>query len=245
MGARQPRPLRRAAIGTPIGPGTCAAWTSSRTSCPRGRRSRGWRPWPGSARSDTYGILEAFGRDCAGAIMVLPDGERPGGNDGSGYSPMTPGDLRRVISALDVARWAPRRSAASARRWPASSVRRCSAGRRWHLAVPYGDAPSTWILKPDGPHPMAANEATCLRLAAACGLAVPESGTARRRRASRAGGQALRPAGLARREPSGPGAPGGRLPGDRHAAGAEVRGTGRPGTARPRRVLGTSVIPVT
>lgn len=40
---------------------------------------------------------------------------------------------------------------------------------------PYGDAPSTWILKPDGSHPVAANEATCLRLAAACGLPVPEA----------------------------------------------------------------------
>ena len=44
-----------------------------------------------------------------------------------------------------------------------------------HLAVPVGDAPSTWILKPDGPHAMAANEVTCLRLAAACGLPVPEA----------------------------------------------------------------------
>ncbi len=35
--------------------------------------------------------------------MVLPDGDRPGGNAGSGYSPMTPGDLQRVIGALDVA----------------------------------------------------------------------------------------------------------------------------------------------
>ncbi len=33
----------------------------------------------------------------------------------------------------------------------------------------------TWILKPDGPHAMAANQATCLRLAAACGLPVPEA----------------------------------------------------------------------
>ncbi|MGH3238711.1 MAG: HipA domain-containing protein, partial [Streptosporangiaceae bacterium] len=30
-------------------------------------------------------------------------------------------------------------------------------------------------LKPDGPHAMAANQATCLRLAAACGLPVPEA----------------------------------------------------------------------
>lgn len=41
--------------------------------------------------------------DCAGAIMVLPDGDRPGGNADSGYSPMTPGDLQRVIGALDAA----------------------------------------------------------------------------------------------------------------------------------------------
>jgi len=38
-----------------------------------------------------------------------------------------------------------------------------------------GTRASTWILKPDGPHSMAANEATCLRLAATCELAVPEA----------------------------------------------------------------------
>jgi hypothetical protein len=43
----------------------------------------------------------------------------------------------------------------------------------WQL--PVGNAPSTWILKPDGPHGTAANEATCLRLAAACGLEVPDT----------------------------------------------------------------------
>lgn len=49
---------------------------------------------------DTYGILRAFGRDCAGAIVLLPDGEQPGGDGGGGYTPMTSGDLRHVISAL-------------------------------------------------------------------------------------------------------------------------------------------------
>ncbi len=44
------------------------------------------------------------------------------------------------------------------------------------MVLPDGDRPpSTWILKPDGPHAMAANEATCLRLAAACGLPAPET----------------------------------------------------------------------
>jgi serine/threonine-protein kinase HipA len=125
---------------------------------------------------DTYGILAAFGHDCAGAIIVLPDGERPGGSSGSGYSPMTPGDLLRVIRALDVMPLA-----ASPERGFRPSLagvqRKALLGRAddgtWQL--PYGDAPSTWILKPDGPHAMAANEATCLRLAAACGLPVPSA----------------------------------------------------------------------
>jgi len=36
---------------------------------------------------DTYGILAAFGRDCAGAIMVLPTGKPAWRNEGSGSSP--------------------------------------------------------------------------------------------------------------------------------------------------------------
>jgi serine/threonine-protein kinase HipA len=89
---------------------------------------------------------------------------------------MAPGDLRRVISALDVAPLgaAPERGF---RPSLAGFQRKALLGRTadgtWQL--PYGDAPSTWILKPGGLHPMAANEATCLRLAAACGLAVAEA----------------------------------------------------------------------
>jgi serine/threonine-protein kinase HipA len=123
---------------------------------------------------DTYGILKAFGRDCAGAIMVLPAGESPFG--GGGYTPMTPGELRRLIGTLDVVPLgaAPERGF---RPSLAGFQRKALLGRAadgiWQL--PHGDAPSTWILKPDGQHPMAANEATCLRLAAACGFDVPET----------------------------------------------------------------------
>ncbi len=130
----------------------------------------------GTRPVDTYGILRAFGRDCAGAIMLLPDGELPGGNGSSGYSPMTPGDLRQVISALDVTPLgaAPERGF---RPSLAGFQRKALLGRAadgtWQF--PSGDAPSTWILKPDGPHPMASNEATCMGLAAACGLTVPET----------------------------------------------------------------------
>jgi serine/threonine-protein kinase HipA len=125
---------------------------------------------------DTFGVLAAFGRDCAGAVVVLPEGEAPDTGGESGYTPVTADGLARVIAALDVAPLA----AAPDRGFRPSLAgfqRKALVGRApdgtWQL--PYGDAPSTWILKPDGPHPMAANEAACLRLARACGLEVPDT----------------------------------------------------------------------
>jgi serine/threonine-protein kinase HipA len=126
---------------------------------------------------DTFGVLAAFGRDCAGAIVVLPEGEAPDAGGESGYTPVAADGLARVIAALDVAPLA----AAPDRGFRPSLAgfqRKALVGRApdgtWQL--PYGDAPSTWILKPDGPHPMAANEATCLRLARTCDLDVPDTG---------------------------------------------------------------------
>ncbi|MGH3151679.1 MAG: type II toxin-antitoxin system HipA family toxin [Streptosporangiaceae bacterium] len=163
-------------IGAPTGRRDLRAVDFIENMLPEGPALERMATLAGVRPVDTYGILAAFGRDCAGAIMVLPDGDRPGGNGDSGYSPMTPGDLQRVISALDVAPL----GAAPERGFRPSlpgHQRKALLGRAgdgtWQL--PYGDAASTWILKPDGPHPMAANEATCLRLAAACGLPVPEA----------------------------------------------------------------------
>jgi serine/threonine-protein kinase HipA len=161
-------------IGAPIGPRDMRGLGFFENMLPEGPALERMAALAGVRPVDTYGILAAFGRDCAGAIMVLPDGDRPGGNADSGYSPMTPADLQRVIGALDVAPLgaAPERGF---RPSLAGFQRKALLGRAgdgtWQL--PSGDAPSTWILKPDGPHAMAANEATCLRLAAACGLPVP------------------------------------------------------------------------
>jgi serine/threonine-protein kinase HipA len=163
-------------IGSPTGPRDMRGLDFFENMLPEGPALVRMAALAGVRPADTYGILRAFGRDCAGAIMMLPDGERPGGNGSSGYSPMAPGDLRRVISALDIAPLgvAPERGF---RPSLAGFQRKALLGRaadgRWQF--PSGDAPSTWILKPDGPHAMAANEATCLWLAAACGLAVPEA----------------------------------------------------------------------
>jgi serine/threonine-protein kinase HipA len=162
-------------IGAPIGPRDSRGLDFFENMLPEGPALARIAALAGVRPVDTYGILTAFGRDCAGAIMLLPDGEKPGTEERSGYTPMTPGELRQLISALDIAPLgaAPERGF---RPSLAGFQRKALAGRSvdgtWQL--PYGDAPSTWILKPDGPHSMAANEATCLRLAAACGLEVPE-----------------------------------------------------------------------
>jgi serine/threonine-protein kinase HipA len=161
-------------IGSPTGPRDTRGMDFFENMLPEGPILARMAALAGTRPADTYGILQAFGRDCAGAVMLLPDGEQPGAE--GGYTPMTPGDLRRVIGTLDVAPLgaAPERGF---RPSLAGFQRKALLGRAadgtWQL--PYGDAPSTWILKPDGPHPMAANEATCLRLAADCGLAVPEA----------------------------------------------------------------------
>jgi len=163
-------------IGAPTGPRDRRGLDFFENMLPEGPALERMAALAGVRPVDTYGILAAFGHDCAGAIMVLPDGERPGRSSGSGYSPMTRDDLLRVIRTLDVMPLA----AAPERGFRPSLAglqRKALLGRAddgtWQL--PSGDAPSTWILKPDGPHAMAANEATCLRLAAACGLPTPEA----------------------------------------------------------------------
>jgi serine/threonine-protein kinase HipA len=158
-------------VGTPTGPRDIRGLDFFENMLPEGPALARMATLAGVRPVDTYGLLAAFGRDCAGAVMLLPDGERAGAQDRSGYTPMTPGDLRQVIGDLDAAPLgvAPERGF---RPSLPGFQRKALLGRApdgtWQL--PYGDAPSTWILKPDGPHAMAANEATCMRLAAACHL---------------------------------------------------------------------------
>jgi len=163
-------------IGSPTGPRDMRGLDFFENVLPEGPALTRMAALAGVRPADTYGILRAFGRDCAGAITMLREGEGPGEKGGSRYTPMTPGELQRLIGALDVAPLgvAPERGF---RPSLAGFQRKALLGRAtdgtWQL--PFGDAPSTWILKPDGQHPMAANEATCLRLATASGLEVPET----------------------------------------------------------------------
>jgi serine/threonine-protein kinase HipA len=158
-------------VGTPTGPRDMRGLDFFENMLPEGPALTRMATLAGVRPADTYGILAAFGRDCAGAVVLLPDGEQPGTADRGGYSPVRLAGLRQVITELDVAPLgvAPERGfRPSLPGFQRKALVGRAADGTWQL--PYGDAPSTWILKPDGSHPMAANEATCLRLAVACGL---------------------------------------------------------------------------
>jgi serine/threonine-protein kinase HipA len=127
------------------------------------------------SRADTFGILASFGRDCAGAIMLLPDGEMPPAPGDQTYTPFAPDDLARAIRNLGTNPFGadPERGfRPSLPGYQRKLLTGRADDRTWQM--PEGGAPSTWILKPDGMTAMARNEMTCLDLAAGCGLNVPD-----------------------------------------------------------------------
>ncbi|MCK9489957.1 MAG: HipA domain-containing protein [Xanthomonadales bacterium] len=124
--------------------------------------------------ADAFGLLQHYGPESAGALVLLPGGS---GLPGPGLQPLPDEELSARIRALPRAPLAAR-----------SPKRMSLAGARHKLPVvlhqdrlwePVGAAASTHILKPDHertdlyPH-SAANEWFCMRLAAACGLPVPQ-----------------------------------------------------------------------
>jgi serine/threonine-protein kinase HipA len=129
----------------------------------------------GVPRSDTFGILSQFGRDCAGAVTILLEGNEPAAASEATYVPVSDEELADALRNLT-------RFPLGAD--PSSGYRPSLAGFQQKLLLhrdvdgswlrPVGDSPSTWIVKPDGAVAMASNEIACLRLAAMVGLRVPD-----------------------------------------------------------------------
>jgi serine/threonine-protein kinase HipA len=125
---------------------------------------------------DTYGLLSRFGSDCAGAVVIVPEGTHPADPSEWGYEELTHVDIANVIDNLanvpfgaDIDQgWSPSLPGHQGKvllgRLPDGNWTR-----------PLHGAPSTWILKPDRGIRIADNEATCLRLARACGISVPDA----------------------------------------------------------------------
>lgn len=163
-------------LGSSAGPRDLRGLDFFENLLPEGAALATMAAWARVPVADTLGILAAFGRDCAGAIVLVPEGERPPASEDGGYVPMTAASLEQLLGTLGTA---PLGAAPDRGFRPslAGFQRKALLGRAadgtWQR--PVEGAPSTWILKPDGPHAMAANESTCLRLAAACGLGVPRT----------------------------------------------------------------------
>ena len=120
-------------------------------------------------RGDTFALLAAIGRDCAGAVSFLPPGEQPAGGD---LEAITDDQLADLLDSL------PEHPLGAEPDVPVSlaglqqKLLLARLGGGW--ARPRGGAPSTHILKPD---PVArpglvASEALSLQAAALAGIDV-------------------------------------------------------------------------
>jgi serine/threonine-protein kinase HipA len=126
------------------------------------------------SESNTFELLAEFGRDCAGAVSLLPEDEAEEKDHTNGYRVLSSDELREELARIDVVPLGAN---------PDDDFRPSLAGFQRKLLVgrtedgqwtkPYGTAPSTWILKPDGDFPSAVNELICLNFARSCGIDVP------------------------------------------------------------------------
>ncbi|GLQ00094.1 putative kinase Y4mE [Methylophaga thalassica] len=128
----------------------------------------------GVSEGNDYALLDEIGGECAGAVMLLPDGELP--TEYGIYQPVDDDELKAIIDEL------PRRPMMAGE----EGVRLSLAGAQSKLPVYYnkesgllsitsGAAPSTHIIKPpiSRIQHSVENEAFCMQLALHLGLAVP------------------------------------------------------------------------
>lgn len=127
----------------------------------------------GLSEGDTFGLLESLGVECAGAVVLLPEGsERPTGGTGL-VRPLSAEEVERLLVEL------PRAPLGIA---PDEGVRLSLAGLQRKLVLvrdargawgrPIGGEPSTHILKPapEAYPVLVANELFCLRVARHAGI---------------------------------------------------------------------------
>lgn len=124
--------------------------------------------------SDTFGLLRALGRECAGAIVVQPAGDEPPvAPSTQAAEPLTDDELEDLIANL---RSAPlgtsNRVRVSLAGVQEKLVLTRMPGGRW--GSPVDGAPTTHLLKPElAEYPATvANEAFCMRIASHLGLPV-------------------------------------------------------------------------
>ena len=129
----------------------------------------------GISRENVFGLLAALGGDCAGAVSLLPPGEKPSGT--GHYRPISEIDLAKELDQLPSHPFLT----------DEEGVRLSLAGAQNKLpihydgrtfSVPEGNAPTTHIIKTpiQNLEDTIVNEAFCMNLAAKLGLNVPKAG---------------------------------------------------------------------
>lgn len=102
----------------------------------------------GAATTDAADLLEQIGRDCVGALQILPDGDEPGNARTLDAQPLTEADVARRLRDI--------RSASAVGEQDADDLRISIAGAQektallWHEGrwwLPRGATPTTHILK--------------------------------------------------------------------------------------------------
>lgn len=151
-------------------PGTVGPWLDG--LLPEGEARTTIERTFGVARGDTYGLLQAVGRDCAGAIVIQPAGSPAPPEPGP--PSLAPVDEREIAAELANLGRRPLGSDELVRvslpgQQPKLLLARTAAGG-W--GRPESGAPSTHILKPQDERlpGMARNEAACVAAAGRLGL---------------------------------------------------------------------------
>jgi len=131
------------------------------------------------SEEDGFGMLEALGADCAGAVVLLPTGERPGSRARGEPRPLGDGELVGMLKDLP-------RDPLGIEVEP-DGVRLSLGGVQDKLVLvrlpsgefarPRGGEPSTCLLKPENDRyaGLVANEAFCMEVARTVGADVAET----------------------------------------------------------------------
>jgi serine/threonine-protein kinase HipA len=130
------------------------------------------------AEDDTYAILRLFGQDCAGALVVAPEGEAEE-TPAPAYQDIT-GELEDILSRNSGGPQGSLIVETSARLSIAGAQNKLPVyydQGRFSVPEPHSHAPTNAILKPISPRfpDLHRNELFCMELARATGLPTPEA----------------------------------------------------------------------
>ncbi len=132
----------------------------------------------GVSVQNAFGLLAEIGAECAGAVVIVPEGQEPAATDTSSVRWLSEEELAEALANLPAHPLG-----------GGTDVRVSLGGVQQKLIVtrapngrfgqPLGGAPSTHIIKPSIAAwiDIAANEAFCLRVARCCGLTTATSET--------------------------------------------------------------------